>query len=108
ISAKKKRLFVTSSQDVGCPDEWHFSIPAKSYEVWALLCWRKNDYWLDDFVIPQKFYSQAFARAKKSSKKDEKIQVKVLRDEGNRFFLSVAGSNYEPVTELRSNYEPLM
>jgi len=108
LSAKKKRLFVTSSRDVEKPDEWRFSIPAKSYEVWALLCWRKKDYWLDDFVIPQKFYSQAFAQAKKSLKKDEKIQVNVLRDEENRFFLSVAGSNYEPVTDLRSNYEPLM
>jgi hypothetical protein len=88
-------------------NEWHFDIPAKSYEIWALLCWRKQDYWVDDFVIPQKYFSQAFALAKKSLKKDQKIQAKVVRDEGNRFFLGVAGSNLTAVTELRSNYGPL-
>jgi tryptophanyl-tRNA synthetase len=107
LSAKKKRLFVTSSQDVGTSDEWHFLIPSKSYEVWALLCWRMKDYWLDDFVVPQKFYSQAFALAKKSAKKDERIPVKIMRDQGNRFFLSVAGSNFTAITDLRGNYEPL-
>jgi len=58
-------------------------------------------------VIPQKYYSQAFAHAKKSSKKDDKISVRIMRDEGNRFFLSIAGSNFTNVTELLSNYEPL-
>jgi tryptophanyl-tRNA synthetase len=107
ITAKKKRIFVTTSRNIVNLNEWHFDIPAKSYEIWALLCWRKQDYWVDDFVIPQKYFSQAFALAKKSLKKDQKIQAKVVRDEGNRFFLGVAGSNLTAVTELRSNYGPL-
>jgi len=106
LSAKKKRVFVTTSRDEVTPDEWLFEVPAKSYEVWTLLCWPKKDYWLNDFVTPQKFYSQAFAKAKKSLKKDEKIAVKV-RQEGDRFLLSIHGSEPVDITELRSNYEPL-
>jgi tryptophanyl-tRNA synthetase len=106
LSAKKKRVFVTTSRDVASPDEWRFNIPARSYEVWALLCWRQKDNWLEDFVIPQKYYSQAFAKAKKSLKKDEKIPVSIHSD-GDRFLLSIHGSAPVDIVELRSNYEPL-
>ena len=106
LTAKKKRVFVTTAKDVASPDEWHFDIPARSYEVWALLCWRQKDNWLEDFVIPQKYYSQAFAKAKKSLKKDEKIPVSIHSD-GDRFLLSIHGSEPVDIAELRSNYEPL-
>jgi len=107
LSAKKKRVFVSTSRDVETPNQWNFEIPGKTYEVWALLCWRKEDYWLDDFLIPQKYYSQAFAQARKAAKKDEKIAVRIMRDSDDRFLLSVAGSNFTPVTELRGNYDPV-
>ena len=58
ITAKKKRVFVSASRDNVKSNEWHFEIPARSYEVWVLLCWRKEGYWLDDFVIPQGVFSQ--------------------------------------------------
>ncbi len=107
ISTKKKRVFVSASRDNVKSNEWHFEIPARSYEVWVLLCWRKEGYWLDDFVIPQGVFSQAFALAKKSLKKDEKIPVKIVRNDGSRFYLGIAGSPLAEATELLSNYGPL-
>jgi tryptophanyl-tRNA synthetase len=107
LTPKKKRVFVSASGDIAQPDEWEFEIPQKSYEVWTLLCWRKADHWLDDFVIPQKYFAQGFAKAKKLLKKDEKISVKVARDGEDQFFLSIAGGDPLAVTELRSNYHPL-
>jgi hypothetical protein len=103
ITAKKKRVFVTAA--VEAEDAWSFLIPAKSYEVWTLLGWDRN-LWLEDFILPQKVFSQPFAQAKKSLKKDEKIPVTLRRD-GDRFLLCIHGSEPVDVTELRSNYAPL-
>ena len=103
ITAKKKRVFVTAAIEVD--EAWNFLIPAKSYEVWTLLGLGRNR-WLEDFILPQKVFSQPFAQAKKSLKKDEKIPV-VLRRDGDRFLLSIHGSEPVDVTELRSNYAPL-
>jgi tryptophanyl-tRNA synthetase len=107
LSAKKKRVLVIASRDSEQANEWRFEIPARSYEVWTLLCWHNRNEHLDDFVIPQKYYSQAFAAAKKLVAKDGKIPVNITRDEGNQFFLSVAGSNSTAVDELLGNYDPL-
>jgi hypothetical protein len=106
LSTKKKRVFVTTSRDNKTEDEWEFDIPSRSYEVWTLLCWRKENKHLYDFVVPQKVFSQPFAKAKKSLKKDEKIPV-LLRREGERFLLTIHGSEPVGVTEMRGNYEPL-
>lgn len=107
LTPKKKRVFVTTARDTNQPDEWSFEIPPKSYEIWTLLCWRKADYWLDDFVIPQRYFAQAFAKAKKLLKKDEKIPVSLVCTQENRYLLSIAGSEPQEITELRSNYSPL-
>ena len=107
LTPKKKRVFVTTARDEKNSDEWRFEIPAKTYEVWVLLCWRRKDFWLNDFVIPQKYFAQAFARAKKSLKKDEKIQAKVIREENGQHFLSLAESEPFAILELGSNYTPL-
>jgi tryptophanyl-tRNA synthetase len=107
LSAKKKRVLVIASRDLEEANEWHFEIPAKSYEVWTLLCWHNRNERLDDFVIPQKYYSQAFAATKKLVGKDGKIPVTMTRNEGNQFFLRVAGSTITGVDELLGNYEPL-
>jgi hypothetical protein len=106
LSAKKKRILTAISKDDRKSEEWNFAVAAKSYEVWVLLCFRKDDAWLQDFVVPQKYYSQAFAQAKKSLKKDEKIPVTVRKD-GDRFLLSIHGSAPVDITDLESNYEPL-
>jgi tryptophanyl-tRNA synthetase len=107
LTPKKKRVCVTTSRDVDAIDKWEFGIPNRSYEVWALLCWRNEGKKLLDFLIPQKVFSFDFAQAKKSLKKDERILVSVLRTEGNRFQLSIAGKTATDITELQSNYEPL-
>jgi tryptophanyl-tRNA synthetase len=107
LSAKKKRVFVATARDTDEANRWTFEIPARSYEVWALLCWRSENKWLHDFVIPQGFFSQQFALAKKSLKKDEKVLVTILRDEGDCFSLGIAGQTSKVIDELQSNYEPL-
>jgi len=106
LSAKKKRVFVVSACDQEQAESWRFEIPQKSYEVWTLLGWRQQGFWLHDFVVPQKYYAQAFAQAKKSLKKDEKIPVTV-RKTGDRFLFSIHGSEPVDITELESNYAPL-
>ena len=73
--------------------------------MWVLLC-RDDKNWLKDFILPQKYFSQPFAQAKKSLKKDEKIPV-LLRKNGERFLLSIHGSEPFDITELHSNYGPL-
>jgi hypothetical protein len=106
VTTKNKRVFVSTQYETGNDGSFRFSIPPRSYEAWALLCWDRT-FFLSDFVIPQKYYSQSFAQAKKSLKKDEKIPVTIRKD-GERFLLSIHGSDPVDVTELRSNYEPLM
>jgi tryptophanyl-tRNA synthetase len=107
LTAKKKRVFVATSRDEQpVAGEWRFEIPAKSYEVWTLLCWSKEGSWLHDFVIPQKVFSQPFAKAKKSLKKDEKIPVTVHKD-GDSFLLSIHESEPVAITDLQTSYEPL-
>jgi len=103
ITAKKKRVLATAAREEN--GVFQFFIPAKSYEVWALLAW-KADGRLVDIVLPQKYYAQPFAQAKKKLKKDEKIPV-VLRREGDKLLLSIHEGEAFDVTELRSAYEPL-
>jgi tryptophanyl-tRNA synthetase len=120
LTSKKKRVFVTASQ--GDADGWHFRIPAKSYEVWTLLCWHP-DFKLDDFVIPQKYYAQPFAQAKKAAK-TETIHVRVSKSFEGKWNLefvnllkqervgnAVSAQTHEPeiadISELLGNYSPL-
>jgi tryptophanyl-tRNA synthetase len=105
LTSKKKRVLATAGISDLDGKLWSFEIPQKSYEVWVLLC-RDDKNWLEDFVLPQKYFSQPFAKAKKSLKKDEKIPV-IMRKDGERFLLSIHGSEPVDVTELRGNNEPL-
>jgi len=105
LTSKKKRVFVTAGISDPVGKLWSFEVPQKSYEVWVLL-FRDESNRLEDFVLPQKFFSQPYAKAKKSLKKDEKIPLS-LRKDGERFLLSIHGSEPVDVTELCGNYEPL-
>lgn len=90
LTAKQKRVLVTAARQEG--DGWHFKIPLKSYEVWELLCWRKEDLQLYDFTIPQSVYSRHFARAKKALKNVERLPV-LIAESGGQWKLSFAGCN---------------
>jgi tryptophanyl-tRNA synthetase len=105
LTSKKKRVLTIAG--TFSPEEtiWSFEVPQKTHEVWVLLCVDDKN-WLEDFILPQKYFSRSFAKARKSLKKDEKIPV-LLRNDGNRFLLSILGSEPMDVTELRGNYEPL-
>ena len=120
LTNKKKRVFVTTSRWEA--DGWHFRIPVKSYEVWTLLCWHR-DFKLDDFIIPQKYYAQPFAQAKKSAKAGT-IHVRVSKSFEGKWNLefvnllkqeragnAIVAQSHEPeladISELRGNYSPL-
>jgi len=105
LTSKKKRVFVTAGISDPVGKLWSFEVPQKSYEVWVLL-FRDESNRLEDFVLPQKYFSQPYAKAKKSLKKDAKIPVTISHD-GDRFLLSIHGSEPIEITELQSNYEPL-
>lgn len=108
LSPKKKRIFVSTSRDelLGS-DMWRFEIPARSYEIWMLLCWQKEDYRLLDFCIPQRVFATAFAATKKLAGKDGKIIVLVQREDENRFLLRIGGNDAGDVTSLLRNYDPI-
>jgi tryptophanyl-tRNA synthetase len=117
LSTRKKRVFVTSARQEA--SGWHFRIPPKSYEVWTLLCWHQN-HWIDDFILPQRVYTLAFARIKKQAK-DKPIHLRVWKfgETWNMEFAdlnmqeavgsAIVAQAMEPIdiTELRGNYEPL-
>ena len=108
LSAKKKRVFVTTSRDLEADDLWEFYIPNRSYEIWSLLCWHKSSFILKDFIVPQKVFSQAVAIAKRNLAKDAKIPVFVRRTEGDRYQLSINGETARDVTDLLSAYDSLV
>ena len=119
LTAKKKRVLVTIPAAQEENSGWHFRIPARTYEVWVLLCWDRS-FWLSDFIIPQKFYAQPFAKAKKGSK-EEAIHVRVWKfgERWNLEFVSLLerkevggaiwaqSSDPIDITELLGNYDPL-
>jgi tryptophanyl-tRNA synthetase len=105
LTSKKKRVLATAGTFDFEEKVWSFEVLQKSYEVWVLLC-RDDKNWLEDFVLPQKYFSHSFAKAKKSLKRDEKIPLS-LRKDGEHFLLSIHDSDPVDVTELRGNYEPL-
>jgi tryptophanyl-tRNA synthetase len=117
LTVKNKRVLVAASSQK--PDGWHFRIPTKSYEVWVLLCWRKN-YQIEVLVIPQKYYAEAFAKSKKLTK-EAVVHLHVFEHAG-RWNLSfpdllvteavggaIGADAVDPVdaTELLGNYQPL-
>ena len=119
LTSKKKRVLVSASRSEA--DGWHFQIPAKSYEIWTLLCWHP-DYRLDDFIVPQKYYAQPFAQAKKAAKTDT-IHVKVSKTDNKwnlefvnllnleRMGNATVAQAHEPeladISDLLGNYGPL-
>jgi len=109
ITAKKKRVFVaTAVEDAAEPNTWQFEVPGRSYEVWTLLCWNGGDKHLRDFIIPQKFYAQPFAKAKKAVGKDQKIPVRIVRDpENGHVFLRIGSGEDARIDELAGDFEPL-
>jgi tryptophanyl-tRNA synthetase len=120
LTAKKKRVLVSAATPD--PGGWHFSIPAKSYEVWTLICLERDAARLHDFVLPQAVYAQYFSSAKKSLAKGQPIHViveqrtsgwKLLFADLNRAVPAenamVVAQPFEPV-EIDSylgNYAPL-
>ena len=108
LTVKKKRVLVTAAtEDAG---SWSFQIPAKSYEIWVLLCWQ-SDLKLEAVILPQKVFSQEFARAKKLVAKDGKIAISIQADPDKaRIFLHFSdnpGGTVQEITEYRNNLDPL-
>ena len=108
LTHKKQRVFVsTAREDAGQPDSWSFGVPNRTYELWVLVCWTREHQILD-FVIPQKHYAQQFSLAKKGLGKNEKIGVRILRDQPNgEFLIGIGPDHYSNISTLLGNYEPL-
>ncbi len=87
LTAKKKRVLVTAAVEE--PGGWHFRIPARSYEVWTLLCWKLPENDLYDFVLPQSVYAQSLAKAKRQFGKKASIHLRV-HCEGEQWHLEFA------------------
>lgn len=115
--ARKKRVFATAALEKQTFDQsgilgqisdfhtWSFSIPTKSYDVWALLCASRNDSWLNDFIVPPKYFVESFAKAKKASKTG--YVPAVVRSQQNSYTLTVGDAAPVDITTLLSNYTPL-
>ncbi|MGB6743196.1 MAG: tryptophan--tRNA ligase [Terracidiphilus sp.] len=109
LTAKKKRVLLVRYGQKG-HQSWMFAIPPKSFEVWVLICDIGN--WLEDFVIPQKYFSADFAYAKKAADAQGYPEVWVaIHQQGGDYRLQVhpnapSGDGVD-ITNLRRNYEPL-
>ena len=106
ITAKKKRVFVSTSRDILMRNRWHFEIPLRSYEVWTLLCWSDETRALYDFPVPQKTFSSDFAMARRV-KKDGKIPVQIDRTEEGKFTLTIAAREVADISAFQGDYAPL-
>jgi len=105
LPAKKKRVFATAAVETEDGLRWKFAIPAKSYDVWVLLCGSDDRNWLNDFVVPPKYFVESFAKAKKAVKSGP-VPVEIRR-KGDEFTLTVGDAGEVTITELLSNYQPL-
>jgi hypothetical protein len=61
---------------------------------------------LQDYVIPQKYYSTQFAQAKNAQGKVQTVSV-TLRQEGHRRIMDFGTARSVDVTDLLGNYDPL-
>ena len=112
LTVKKKRALVTAAAEDTASDSalWRFQIPGKSYEIWVLLCWHR-DLKLEAIILPQKVFSQEFARAKKLTAKEGKIEIRIKTDpQSDRLLLRFDANPdgiEQDVTEYRNNLDPL-
>lgn len=104
LTPKNKRVLVEAGSRG--EDEWMIIIPPKTYDVWVLLCEDKHG-WLEDFVIPQSYFSQDFGYAKRvATAQRGPIQVTVRRTGGD-YQLRVRHDHPVDISSLRRNYAPL-
>jgi len=107
LTPSKKRVFISTQSYTGDDGIFTFRVPPRSYEVWVLLCWEKETLILQDFVIPQKYFSAQFSQVKRGQGKDERVQVS-LREDGHRRMMDIGTAGSVDVTEQLSNYESLI
>ena len=108
LTSKGKRVFAVAAWDGNeNANPWTFEVPPRSYEVWALLCLNLGSGELHDFVVPQKYFNSPFSQAKKALTKDQKIPIRIMREHG-RFHLAIGNGNFQNITELKGNYDPLL
>jgi tryptophanyl-tRNA synthetase len=106
LTNKKKRVLIEAGQYSQGQHEWTIEIQPKTYDVWVLLC-EDERHWLEDFVVPQKYFSADFAHAKASAAAQRgPIQVTV-RQAGGDYKLSIRHDRPVDITSLRRNYAPL-
>ena len=106
VTGRKKRVFANAGSYDKSSHEWLIQIPPKSFEVWVLLCLDER-FWLEDFIVPQKYFSQDFAHAKAAAAAQKSPILVTVRQQGGQYTLSVRHGHPVDITALRGNYTPL-
>ncbi|MDE1176642.1 MAG: tryptophan--tRNA ligase [Edaphobacter sp.] len=101
ITQKGQRILVAVAKQNGPGAAWEFSAKPKSYEMLVLLCWDEN-YYLRDFVVPQKLILGEWIAAKKNAGKSD-IKFSVERS-GDRYLLHLLNPPPIDITSTESEY----
>jgi tryptophanyl-tRNA synthetase len=101
LTRNNRRVFVAAAPQSPGKTSWEFSVKPKSYEILVLLCWGE-DFFLHDFVVPQKLYLVPWTAAKKASGKDD-IHFGVERID-DRYMLQLPNSPPIDITETEASY----
>lgn len=101
ITQKGQRIFVAVARQNSPDGAWVFSAKPKSYEMLVLLCWDEN-YYLHDFVVPQKLMLGQWIAAKKSAGKNN-IDFSVEK-QGDSYALHLLNPPPIDITSTESDY----
>jgi len=103
ITPNNQRIFVAATTQNRSDEAWMFSVKPKSYEILVLLCWDEN-FFLHDFVVPQKLYLGQWVTSKKRAGKAN-IEFSVGREEDGRYLMHLPHFPGIDITPTEANYE---
>lgn len=104
LTGKKKRVLIEGGTRGA--DSWTIIVPPKTYDVWVLLC-KDEQGWLEDFVVPQSYFSQDFAYTKKVAAAQRSPITVTIKRQGGAYKLFVRDDHEVDISNLRRNYAPL-
>ena len=107
LTKKNKRALVAAPA-LSQKQRWTYTVPLKTYEIWVLLLWNPDSRVIEDFIVPQKYFSKPLADLKTRAAQYSEGYPVTIESIDNRYTLRI-GPDTEPsdITELRRNYKPL-
>ena len=109
LTSRNKRILAAVPVHLSLSEQqWTFNIPLRSYELWVLLIWNPDSKFIEDFIVPQKYFSKALAALKKNAAEYSLGYPVTMNSINGRYTMQI-GPEGEPfdITELRRNYKPL-